>query len=64
MNVSTGGQGGIRTPEDVSQQIYSLPHLTTLVPAHEQANYSENFPEGKGKAGKAKTGYIEARCIY
>ena len=26
------GQGGIRTPEGVSQQIYSLPRLTTSVP--------------------------------
>ena len=28
----TGGQGGIRTPEGRSQQIYSLPRLTTSVP--------------------------------
>lgn len=28
-----GGQGGIRTPEGVSQQVYSLPRLTTSVPA-------------------------------
>ena len=26
-----GGQGWIRTTEGVSQQIYSLPHLATLV---------------------------------
>ena len=29
---SGGGQGGTRTPEGVSQQIYSLPRLTTSVP--------------------------------
>ena len=28
-----GGQGGIRTPEGISQQIYSLPRLTASVPA-------------------------------
>ena len=28
-----GGQGGIRTPEGVSQQIYSLPPLAAWVPA-------------------------------
>ena len=27
-----GGPGGIRTPEGVSQQIYSLPRLTASVP--------------------------------
>ncbi len=31
--ILTGGQGGIRTFVGVSQQIYSLPHLTALVPA-------------------------------
>ena len=30
----TRGQGGIRTPEGRSQQIYSLPRLTTSVPTH------------------------------
>ena len=29
----SGGQGGIRTPEGVSQQIYSLPPLAAWVPA-------------------------------
>ena len=29
-----GGQRWIRTTEGVSQQIYSLPHLATLVFAH------------------------------
>ncbi len=28
------GPGGIRTPEGVSQQIYSLPRLTASVPTH------------------------------
>ena len=31
-----GGQGGIRTPEGVSQQIYSLPPLAAWVPARFQ----------------------------
>ena len=31
---SNSGQGGIRTPEGDSQQIYSLPQLATLVPTH------------------------------
>ena len=30
-----GGQGWIRTTEGVSQQIYSLPHLATLVLAQQ-----------------------------
>ena len=30
-NVDRGGQGWIRTTEGISQQIYSLPHLATLV---------------------------------
>src|SRR5947207_13971232 len=30
---NVGGQGGIRTPEGVSQQIYSLPPLAAWVPA-------------------------------
>ena len=32
-----GGQGGIRTPEGVSQQIYSLPPLAAWVPARLEA---------------------------
>src|SRR6185295_593084 len=32
-----GGQGGIRTPEGVSQQIYSLPPLAAWVPARVEA---------------------------
>ena len=32
-----GGQGGIRTPEGVSQQIYSLPPLAAWVPAPTKA---------------------------
>ena len=33
-----GGQRWIRTTEGVSQQIYSLPHLATLVFAHDSAS--------------------------
>ena len=35
-----GGQGWIRTTEGVSQQIYSLPHLATLVFARLQSRFS------------------------
>ena len=35
-----GGQGWIRTTEGVSQQIYSLPHLATLVFARPQSRFS------------------------
>lgn len=35
-----GGLGGIRTPEGVSQQIYSLPPLAAWVPARLEGNRS------------------------
>ena len=38
------GQGWIRTTEGISQQIYSLPHLATLVLAH--THLSESAPFG------------------
>ena len=39
-----GGQGWIRTTEGVSQQIYSLPHLATLVLA--QQNFKKRAEDG------------------
>ena len=47
-----GGQRWIRTTEGVSQQIYSLPHLATLVFAHFFASLSSviiSFPESDAK---------------
>ena len=37
-----GGQGWIRTTEGVSQQIYSLPHLATLVLARHLQDEKES----------------------
>ena len=39
-----GGQARIRTLEDISQQIYSLPPLATWVPAQ---TYARDFVETK-----------------
>jgi hypothetical protein len=37
-----GGQARIRTLEDISQQIYSLPPLATWVPARDTSSFSIN----------------------
>ncbi len=39
-NSLNGGPGRIRTYEDVSQQIYSLPQLTALVPTQKRLRLS------------------------
>ena len=55
----SGGQGGIRTPEGVSQQIYSLPRLTTSVPGQVRQGgevIAHDSGERKGVAGERRNG--------
>ena len=47
-----GGQGGIRTPEGISRQIYSLLRLTTSLPTQISA---ENWLVGQSNGGAKRT---------